>query len=204
MILKFDHIAYSCTRNEFEEIMKLFRDYSQVFLDRNLSNLDIKHSFMKYWCDTHDISLLISDYCLPVEITAYDQVGEGNKYEVDDDSIIVNTASLTDSVSFYKSIGFKDCNESEMVVKPIIGDKSIRLRFNELPNTVNYLDSAGYCCLAFVTNNAEKEKQKLDRKNIFTTDIKPLRVNNKQMKIFFSYNDFGDICEFISIEEERK
>ena len=201
MIVKFDHIAYACSRNELKAVLEKLKGYSKVFLDQNLPNLDIKHSFMNHWCDTHDIYLLTCNHSLPIEITAYKQVSEGNKYELVDDTILVNTTSIEESMNFYKAIGFKSYNESEMLIKPIIGDREIKLGFNKLANTINYLDSAGYCCLAFVTNNAEKEKNKLEKENVCTTEVRPLCVNSKQMNIFFAYNDFGDICEFISIEE---
>ena len=205
MILKFDHIAFTCSKDEIDEILGSLKGYNQVFYNTDIPNLEIKHKLMSYWCDTHDILLLEREGEYPIEITAYEQTGfEKEKYEIRDNIIIVNTSSLSESIDFYRAIGFKQSDDCELTINPVIGNNNIILHLNKLDSIMNHLDNRGFCCLAFITNSVDNEKRKLDKKNISTTDIKTLRVNSKELNIFFAYNTEGDICEFISINKEEK
>lgn len=202
MIIKFDHIALSCKRQELDKTLNLFSEYKQEFFEKNLPNLSIKKEFMSTWTINHDIVLLNKENCLPVEITAYDNtVNEVKKFEINNDIISVFTDNLQDTESFYQAIGFKKRNNL-MELKTILDKRplllTVVLKKSKEPWNV-CLDTSGYCCLAFVTNNAEKERGKLSKSKVKTTDIQQLRINGKDINVFFAYNNHGDICEFISI-----
>ena len=42
MILKFDHIAFSCRRSELTNVFQRFSGYEQVFFEKNLLNIAAK------------------------------------------------------------------------------------------------------------------------------------------------------------------
>ena len=204
MILKFDHMAYSCTKNNFGDTFERFSKYRQLFYDHNLPNLDIKRPLMKGWCDTHDISLLNCDGSVPIEITAYDTVHPGGKYEINGNTIIVNTRSLEESIKFYQSIGFKFDGDVSCKLKPVMDNEAITLVFQLVNVDIDYaLNSLGYCCLAFITNDVNKERLKIKGKMIEVTEVMSLCVNEQPLDIFFAYNEYGDICEFISLKREK-
>ncbi len=201
MILKIDHIAFTCQKAEVTEIMKMMEDWHPLFYEKHLKNLEIKKPFMRYWQEDHDIILLNSDRHFPVEITAYEHVAQSeNKYEVLGDTVTVNTSSIERSKAFYHAIGFKEEGSDRMTLKTVMDQMqlAIKLRIAEKTQDSNYsLDTYGYCCLAFVTNNARREKNRLEKNAIKTTEIIRFRVNGRDMDIFFAWNPLGDMCEFI-------
>lgn len=205
MIIKLDHIAYSCNRNEMEHVLEMFSGYQMVFHETNLKNLPIKRGLMDSWAEDHDIVLLNRDGFLPVEMTAYDETVCGcEKYKIENNLITVFCNSIINSKMFYKALGFNEIGDNIMILRTLIGEV-VTIRFESisvpLPNDHRTrLDSKGYCCLAFVTNNAEKEKRKLDKCGAETTEIMKLVINKKTLNIFFVYNECDDIVEFICPE----
>lgn len=202
MILKFDHLAFSCIKDKLNESITNFSDYESVFIEHNLPNLLIKEQLMQYKGATHDIALLNHKEKLSIEITAYDEVGDlVGKYDIKDNSIIVTTSSVKSSALFYEAIGFKHNSDNCYNIHPMLDDRDINIQFKENKmGSTNYLDSAGFCCMAFITNKANKEKKRLEKLNISTTDIMELTVNGKLLNVFFAYNEYGDMVEFICPE----
>ncbi len=205
MLVKFDHIAYTCRKDEIEQIRKQYIGYTEVFREIGVPNLAIKKQLMIKWKDDHDIVFMEKKDAFPIEITAYDDVEDSKvKYDIQDHSLNVNTLSYGDSYQFYKTIGFGKRDNNEMVIQPVMDTMPISIKINEGADVYgrskeNSLDCRGLCCLAFITNNIVKEKERLDRKSLRTSDIMPLRLHGQKMRIFFAYNDFGDICEFIGV-----
>ena len=204
MIIKFDHIAFTCNKSELKHVLNEFSQYSQVFYDKDLPNLENKRYLMDAWCNTHDIILLNSTNLYPVEITAYDHTCSGGKYNLNNNIISVNTASFEESALFYQAIGFKYDGDSMVQMKTIMDEKPVVLSLVKSETLgKNHLDSLGFCCLAFVSNDVRKERQKLEKKLISVTEIMTLSVNKQNLDIFFAYNNYGDICEFVSLTKEE-
>lgn len=202
MIVKLDHIAYSCLREEIDIVCDRFQGYHQVFREQDLPNPEIKRQLMQKWSAVHDIVLLNKTSEFPVEITAYDTISHGSKYELSADHVIVNTSSIGASSFFYNTIGFKQKNSMEMCFRSLMDEKAVVIRYNETQKSVStYLDTDGYSCIAFWTNSADKEKKRLEKRGVNTTGIVDLCVNKKNLSVFFAYNEYGDICEFISLKE---
>ncbi len=205
MIVKFDHIAYTCRKDEIERIREQYTGYTEVFHEIGIPNLAIKHLLMTKWKENHDIVLIEKKGALPIEITAYEDVEDSKgKYYMKDHSLTVNTLSYEDSYQFYEAVGFGKRDDNEMLIQPVMDTMPIRIKINEKADVyswsnANGLDCRGFCCLAFITNKIAKEKERLDRKKIRTTDIMPLELHGRKMRIFFADNDFGDICEFIGV-----
>lgn len=204
MIIKFDHIAYSCKKSEIQRYKSTLDGYREVFHYLAAVNIEIKFGLMQNRLADHDIVLFEKENSIPIEVTGYDYVGEGKKhYETSNNVIIVNTADDAVSGKFYETIGFKiDEDRMHMTLRPLIGIP-VKIKINDgVKKSINtevdnYLDSAGYCCLAFITNNPWKEKSKLESSGLCTTDIVPLQLGDKKMNIFFTKSDVGDICEYI-------
>lgn len=202
MILKFDHIAFSCIKAELHETITQFWGYEPVFIEYDLPNLLIKEKLMLHKENTHDIALLRHKEKLPVEITAYDNVNDlVGKYDIKDSAIIAVTSSIQKSTFFYEAIGFKCDPDNCYRIHPMLDDRKIEIQFKEsTTGQNNYLDSAGFCCIAFITNKIDKEKVRLEKMSIYTTDIMKFKVGGKLLSIFFAYNEYGDVVEFICPE----
>ncbi len=203
MILKFDHIAYSCNKEEVSSLSNILKDYTLVFCEKNVKNIKIKENLMFEYKDNHDIYLFEHKSNYPIEVTAYSNVADKTeKYLLFENNIVVNTSCFEKSCDFYKKIGFKDIENNFLQINTVIGNSTkIQIQNNEtsVKCKSNKLDSKGFCCLAFITNNIAKERRRLDSQNIITTDIMELELHKKQMNIFFAYNEYGDICEFIGL-----
>lgn len=208
MIIKFDHIALTCKISEWKEVSGKLQGYMPLFAEENVPNLSLKAALMSTWHENHVISLLVSNEGLPIEITAYDTVAKGpQKYLLAEDLIIVRTKALRDSMAFYEALGFRTLSETEMEKSFLIAPSKLHLQFEEEKEAeesplrhLPYLDQAGYCCLAFVTNNAEKERTNLIRKGVQVTEVDELPLGQKIMKLFFAYNLLGDVCELIEVK----
>ena len=205
MIIKLDHIAYTCKKDGKENIKKRLEQYQTVFEEDNVKNLLIKKDLMDNWQEDHDLSLMEKEDDLPVEITAYEKVSKADgKYKPINNRIWVATNSKPASIFFYEKIGFRGTGEG-MQIKPLMGISPIDIELHEkspleLDFKNHYLDTEGYCCLAFVTNQINREIERLKRCDISTTEIMNLTLHDRSMSIFFAYNDQGDICEFIGIQ----
>ena len=204
MIMKLDHVAFSCSRAELPTILeRRFASYKQVFYEKDLPNIVAKRMFLDDEnVSSHDIMLLRGG--TPVEVTAYDKVMGTAKYDMDGETIIAYTGNLVESAGFYCSIGFKQLAGDDFYVHTLMDSVPFKMRL--VPKERHgkcKLDNRGFCCIALITNNVEKEKKRLEAKSVMTTDIGSLTVNGKLLNIFFAYNSFGDVMEFIQPYNRR-
>lgn len=198
MIIKFDHISYSCRIGE--EPGGLLDGFVQEFSERKLPNIAAKSSFMQEVSAYHDISLYRCEGKYPIEITAYPKCsGENEKYRVSDDAITVFSQDVEATVAFYEAIGFKQAGEQCLALLPFMEQKKVVLQVKAADTGDVFLDKRGFGSLAFVVDRIEKHKAQLEKKNFTVTDIETLTVNGKELKICFATNNIGDIVEFIGI-----
>lgn len=208
MILKFDHIAFSCDKKAINDFLKLIDGYETVFYEEGIENPRIKEALMASFQNNHTIALMEKQDNLPIEITAYDITHKGEpKYRFSCDiphRITVNTWDENESISFYKSIGFTENCDRMLKMSFAVGLRHLELQIvkNYRP-TENKLDTEGYCCLAFVTNDVKKEKRRLEERGLCVTDIGTVQLNNRIMEVFFANNAQGDTCEFIQICKKK-
>ena len=205
MIVKLDHIAVTCCKKDIAGLISKFSDYRVSFFETSVFNSEIKRGLMYTWMSDHDITLLEKDGDIPIEITGYESIVTGNKkYEPDSQNVIItHTGNKAESDNFYEAIGFKTDDVGRLYIKPAMGFSPVTLEIIE--DRVDCcqdfkLDCEGYCCLAFVVNNSAKEKERLDEAGIKTTEIDSILLHDRTMKIFFAYNEQGDICEFIGLK----
>jgi len=123
--------------------------------------------------------------------------------------ILLKTSNINATVSFLQLFGFKIISQTNDLT--IVEFRSLlnRTTFNILVqqdnfvSTDRYLDDDGFNCIALISTSAEKDRQLLNKKGIFTTQIEKLQLNNKSLQVFFSRSSCGDIIEIISIENEN-
>lgn len=201
MIVKFDHVSYSCDMSKEESVKAGFSGYSKIFEEVKLLNLEIKKEFLKLQAETHNISLLQKEGAYPIEITAYPCCFEGtSKMEVDGEQIVVFTPNKEATAELLRGVGFRG-EESLFLIKPMLDAKEVRIKVieAEADEDWSYLDRQGFGSLAFVTDNASRQKKQLDALGIYTTEVQELTVNNKLLKIFFAKSKAGDLIEFIGM-----
>lgn len=203
MILKFDHMAFACRYDEIELVKQSCEGYAEIFYERNIVNLPVKRKLMDSDQDDHDIVLMEREGFLPVEITAYKNVRNvRSRYSISKRLVTVKTFSKKKSDIFYRSVGFQEINDGMLELKPVLDAETVKIIFEEAEKKEylkygRYLDDTGFCGMALITDNVDKERARLAGKNVAATDIMSLELHGKKMKIFFAYNDIGDICEFI-------
>lgn len=198
MIIKFDHISFSCRMGE--ENKGLLEGYVQEFEEKGLKNIAAKASFFQNGSPYHDISLYRHERKYPIEITAYPEcTGENKKYQVTDEAITVFSKDIAETKAFYEALGFKETQEGVLELLPFMEQKKVVLFLEKADTEEVYLDKSGFGSLAFVVDRIEKHKTQLEKKDFFVTDIEILTVNGKELKICFAANKAGDIVEFIGI-----
>lgn len=201
MIVKFDHISFTCPIGDEEKAMKSFSGYNRAFCENNVVNLDIKKEFMGLDTNMHDLYMLTKEDGYPIEITSYSQCVEGkNRLHVNAEEFVIVSKEVKETESFYENLGFA-LDQSVMIMKPLLDKDKIKIRIEpdkELEDKT-YLDQTGWGILAFVVDNAEKQKRQLEKVGVYTTPIQELVVNGKKLKIFFAESKAGDLVELIGI-----
>ena len=119
--------------------------------------------------------------------------------------LLVKTKDLSASMDFWKNFGFQAIHLEEgtaqMEFKSILSSKKffIYLKKSEQTNPNPCLDNKGISCVSFITNSAQKEKEKLDRQGIKSTPVGEITVNGKLLHLFFVSGPNGEIVEVIEI-----
>ena len=201
MIVKFDHVSFSCVWGEETAVKNSFREYEEVFREENIENLSIKSEFMKSEAKKHHLYMLVKDGCYPIEITSYPACTAGReRLSIGSDEIRILTMDVKETEAFYKTLGFT-AKDSVMTLKPLLDKTEIRLKIvpdGEIQQEL-YLDQQGIGIMAFVVDNAKKQKKQLENAGVYATDIQELVVNGKNLKIFFAKSNAGDLVELIGI-----
>ena len=70
MIVKFDHISYTCPIGEEDEFKKAYSDYKEAFCEKKIFNLDTKMEFMKLDTREHDLYMMTKEGSYPIELTS--------------------------------------------------------------------------------------------------------------------------------------
>jgi len=201
MIVKFDHISYSCSFDEEEEVKQSFEGYEEVFAEKGLINLPIKANYLKLSSEKHNITMLQKQQSLPIEITAYPECCGGvERLAPTKEEIRILTKDPEATIKFYEKLGFKQDGE-RLQLKPMLDASEICLRTEEVTDmeTATYLDQEGFGIMAFVVDNGAKQKGQLESQGIYVTEIQELTVNGKILKIFFAKSSAGDLVELIGI-----
>lgn len=201
MIVKLDHISYSCAFGEEESVKASFEGYQELFCEETIENLSIKSEFMKDRAKEHCLYMLAKEGCCPIEITSYPNCCFGSeRLSLEEGKIRVRTSDVEETESFYEKLGF--CRNTDgMSLKPLLDKTETCIQVEQDYNveTSFYLDQKGWGILAFVVDNAKKQKRQLESAGIYVSDIQELAVNGRNLKIFFAKSNAGDLVELIGI-----
>lgn len=201
MIVKLDHISYSCAFGEEEKVKASFEGYQSFFCEERIENLPIKSEFMRGRAKEHGLYMMGKEGCCPIEITSYPECCPGKeRLSLEEDAVCIRTPDAVETGAFYERLGFGG-SEDGMSLKPLLDKTKICIRIVEASEADDtfYLDQQGFGILAFVVDNAKKQKAQLESAGIYTTDIQELTVNGKKLKIFFAKSKAGDLVELIGI-----
>lgn len=205
MIVKFDHISYSCALSQENNTRNLFDGYEVQFHEVELDNLPMKHTYMHEKPSKHNIMLLQKNGAYPVEITAYETChkrsnGIDEKYVLSEELIEIFSENPEKTEQFFELLGMKKGEDSVLELKPLLDEKKVRIKVHKSnENTQVRLDEEGFGSLAFVVDNAKKQKQSLTDNGIACTETEELTVNGKKLKIFFTNSPSGEIIELIGL-----
>lgn len=203
MIIKFDHISFSCGKEQ-AEALPITAGYEKLFHRLSLRNLSCKNFFFQEFHSDHNIYMYEKAGALPVEITAYDSCFSGrNNMIVENDAIIFYSPDPPKTMAFLMLFGFKEeqTGEERFVLKGnyILG-VSVTVRIIKTDYVEWKLDKTGWSSLGFLSSDAEKELSRLSAAGYYVTDVEELQVNNNLMNIGFCRGPFGEIIEIISIK----
>ena len=205
MIVKFDHISYSCALNNEEKVRSMFEGYHTEFHEVDLKNMPMKFKYMHSETEKHNIMLLSKTGSYPVEITAYDtcqerQEGVLPKYVVKDELIEIYSVNPEKTKVFLELVGLKKEEDGVLWVKPMLDERVLKIKVcQSKQDTAVYLDEEGFGSLAFVVDNAKKHREQMINGGFPCSEMEELLVNGKKLKIFFTNSPTNEIIEFIGL-----
>ncbi|MCM1213723.1 MAG: hypothetical protein NC331_00485 [Lachnospiraceae bacterium] len=202
MIMKFDHISFSCERKSVRSVSSI-SGYELQFQNFNLRNIDCKKIFFREPQQGHDIYLYEKVQDVPVEITAYDTCFQGeDSMDVENSTVIMYSPDPGKTSEFLASLGLKkmeSCGDELFLEgKFALGRVSCAIR---KVNAVEWkLDKTGWSSICFLSSDTKKELQRIQAAGYNVTSVEELTVNQKRMDIGFCTGPFGEIVEIISIK----
>jgi len=229
MILDIDHIALSSSdfSNDIKIFSGL--DYKLKFNENKIKNLIIKKNFMKFFSLNHNLCLLTSKYNINIELLHHEKINNKNGFIVPIfefskninlkfknfnvqnilnnslDNFIFNkfyiySSNIEDSSIFWSKLGFKKIKQNQYAFQSIISSKKYELifKFNSFKQDY-FLDDNGCNCIAFLTNSIQNEKRNFEA-HYETSKIQTLKINKKELEIFFVRGPSNELVEIISIK----
>ncbi len=205
MIIKFDHLAYSCNSTELTKVESTFKGYKIGFRDE-VVNLPLKENLMHRYNDTHILTFLepLSPEVIPIEITSYNTVADKQTPSIEYDTkhtIKIYTENINNTTSLLKAVGFKN-KDNHLEYTSLFAPKTVLVKLIETKHNINWaLDNSGFSCLAFMSNNALKEQERLSEQ-FECTEVDKLVVNDKNLSLFFVKGSSGELIEIFSVDRK--
>lgn len=205
MIVKFDHISYSCALCDEEKTQQMFEGYEAQFHEVDLKNMPMKYKYMHKEQEKHNIMLLTKEGSYPVEITAYEsckkrEAAFGDKYVLSDNLISIYSECPKETENMFVLLGMKKSETGILELKPFLDEKKVRIQVLGTTGPKGILlDEEGFGSLAFVVDNAKKQRELLLNGGYECSEIEELIVNGKKLKIFFTNSQTNEIIEFIGL-----
>jgi hypothetical protein len=206
MILGFDHLALSVSDIELAKKNLEMTGFNCGFLEKNVTNHPEKKILLHDYSNSHNIAFFRREPPnLSLEIIAYDKIYNSSKgvYNYHDSYIQLDTNDIQTEKSFWlNALGFTETESDCLEFVSFIHHWSCKIKLNYIPHLQPYkLDSYGYTCLALLTNNLKKNREKLaicgarDITNEFE-----ITVNNNKLNIVMFRTPTGAICELIKVK----
>lgn len=208
MVLKFDHISYSCA-NEIK-IYEILNSYNKDFEEKELQNIDCKKSLLQYDSKVHNIIMYRpKEYGMPIEITQYPVVKYNNvSISFRENELIWYVRDLEAAYSFFECIDANKIDEAEDILllqfRPFLDDIPINIKLKKKANinAPGYLDVEGFSSIGIFVDNIQKYTEIYRNKGFFTTSISSIVVDSKKLDIVFSKGKNNEIIELISMSRK--
>jgi hypothetical protein len=211
MIVKVAHLVMNVEDSqEQHEILKSI-GYSKSFSPGDVSNPENKKDLMYEWTDLQHLFLYDKDESIPIELIDYGHTApQYGRYELPSlgpssdrknfDNLNIKTSSINLSNQFWGDIGFEPESHTELSYNPPMNEFELTIKLEEKTSLgSSYLDSKGFCCLAFVTTSVESDLTNLSDAGYSTTKIKKVEFSDHSAKVAFITGPCGEIVELITI-----
>ena len=210
MILKFDHISYSCS-NELDAARHTPVHYTESFRDVGLDNISCKMKYLKFKSIKHNIIMLVPNASdslgVPIEITQYPEVDHGvENLSFKDNTIFWQVADVSVARNLFLSLGAKEADAANrLVLTPFLDKKKIFIHLVENPGCKRepFLDVKGFSSIGLFVDNVEKHLVQCADVGFQISDISQIKVQERWMNIAFVEGKNGELVELISIMKER-
>ncbi|MBU0729454.1 MAG: hypothetical protein KKE17_07590 [Proteobacteria bacterium] len=207
MIIGFDHIALTTTDLFASRDTLLAKGYKCLFLEHALPNDAQKAKLLSHYREVHDIAYFspVAGTGIVIEVIDHgsEEVGTCGPFSLEDDLLLLRTDNVNNEKDFWnKVLRFEPgCNETMKLTSPVPG-WSVRIKFIKGTNIQNcMLDSPGFTCAAFYTNNICVDIDKVKISGGWDiVDPFDFTVNGKFLKIAMFRTPGGALCEFIQPE----
>jgi hypothetical protein len=204
MIFMIDHISF--VTDNFCDAKKNFDStFSLKFSEESLVNTDIKKIYLKNNHESHSIYFYQNDNWVNVEVILYDKVLKGNCYTMNSQNYFSYlTSDVSLSKMFWSQFNFQFFNDnlidSKMVFKDLFGKKDFFIEpiFSDNVPCVS-LDTEGYSCLTFVSNNIDEDRRRLLDNGYKCSKCSELKVKGNEIRFFFVEGPCGELVEIISL-----
>jgi hypothetical protein len=207
MIIKLDHISYACINFDDEVKSWLSRGYKAKFVEKRVKNPGIKRGLMSRFSSRHDLAFLEGKH-FNVELIDHGHVISGEQFlqplsQMRTAMPIFNmqARNIAKSVFFWQSFGFRlnKITGSLSLADPVSQKKTIINLVKASGKQDFFLDGAGANCLSFVSSSVENERNFLKSRGFKVTVVEKLKLNKKNLNIFFVRGPSGELAEVFSI-----
>lgn len=207
MILKVDHVSFSCpTDYQYTEVMP--PGFHVDFIEKDLENIPCKFPFLYKRQDTHTIIFLKYEDSAPIEVTQYKHCSNvETNIELRDGRYCLYVNDICASQLFFENLGFKttsvDNQEITMEIKPILDKFVFKIKLMPIKNNNTwFLDQTGFSSIAFFVDDVQKTMNKMKKNGYEITFPQELKVNDKKLNIGFVRGKSGEIIEIIGLKRE--
>lgn len=208
MIIKLDHLSYSCSEEKEESVLKEFCNTGnyRIQFHEKIKNAKIKENMMQHPSEFHGLTMLQptnknETVNIPIEITSYPKVKGDSPYMLKNGVIEFKTKNQKESTSFFHQLGFQEVEKGILSIKTILDKKPYYVRLVESDvDYPSYLDIIGFSSMAWIVAKIEKYVEHLKNREIAVTDLGPVFVNNRKLKVCFACGKHGEIVELIGVD----
>jgi hypothetical protein len=211
MILKFDHISYSCDATT-DVSQHVPAHYKEIFRETDLDNIPCKIKYLQFNSSKHNIFMYESKNDdgadLPIEITQYPQIAVGSTpLRLEGRTIIWEVADVESARKLFLCLGAQEETEkNKLRIVPFLDKTKILIHFVENISCTRkpFLDISGFSSIGLFVDSVQKYLTKLSKAGFTVSGISPIEVHGKQMNIAFVEGRNGELIELISMMKERK
>lgn len=204
MLINIDHITL--TSNSIEQTIEYYKNigYKELFIEKNIHNLEIKADFMKNYKDTQTLCILKNNNGIPIEIIDDSKIISGKSfikpvfetdYSIKNVEIYIKDKKTL--MEQWKNIGFSIVDNANLTFTGF--GNSYFFHINDCNDNSYFLDNEGFVCIAFISTSIIKDYNMMKQNMFKVSDIAKININNKLLNIFFAQGYNGEIFEIIEV-----